>query len=114
MGSYQMDSYDQRYERRAYQKPLKPGADNFVRESFRQNNFWLRIMQEHALFIRLGLPCDETKLIREAEKLEELFKGLRAELRRLPHNRRLLELLMIRLLRPWERLLITRALSWKG
>jgi len=86
MGSYENTDGDQRYERQSYQRPSKPGADNFVRESFRQNNFWLRIMQEHALFIRLGLPCDEVKLIREAEKLQELFKGLRAELRRLPQK----------------------------
>lgn len=84
MGSYRYDGGDQRYESKSHQVPTKPGADNFVRESFRQNSFWLRIMQEHALFIRLGLPCDETALIREAEKLEELFRGLRAELRRLP------------------------------
>ena len=32
---------------------------NFIEESLRQNKFWLRIMKEHALFIRLGLPCDE-------------------------------------------------------
>lgn len=41
-------------------------------------------MQEHALFIRLGLPCDETELIKEAIRLEELFRGLREALRRLP------------------------------
>lgn len=58
--------------------------DFFIRESFRQNNFWLRIMQEHALFIRLGLPCDETGLIKKAIRLEELFRELREALRRLP------------------------------
>lgn len=82
MDSYLIGSSDQR-EHRTYPKP---GAEYFVRESFRQNNFWLRIMQEHALFIRLGLPCDEPELIRDAEKLEELFKRLRAELRKLPHK----------------------------
>ena len=29
--------------------------------------FWLEIMQEHALFIKLGLPADNSELIREAE-----------------------------------------------
>jgi len=82
MDSYLIGSSDQR-EHRTYPKP---GAEYFVRESFRQNNFWLRIMQEHALLIRLGLPCDEPELIRDAEKLEELFKRLRAELRKLPHK----------------------------
>lgn len=59
-------------------------SSRFIKESFRQNNFWLRIMQEHALFIRLGLPCDETALINEAMRLEELFRKLREALRRLP------------------------------
>ena len=57
---------------------------NFVKESLRQNRFWLRIMQEHALFIRLGLPCDETQLIAESEELEQLFHNLRVALKRLP------------------------------
>ncbi|MGR6836631.1 DUF2935 domain-containing protein [Syntrophomonas erecta] len=59
----------------------------FVKESLRQNRFWLRIMQEHSLFIRLGLPCDETQLIREAEQFEQLFFNLRATLKRLPATR---------------------------
>lgn len=59
-------------------------STRFIKESFRQNNFWLRIMQEHALFIRLGLPCDETALINEAMRLQELFRKLREALRRLP------------------------------
>ena len=87
MDSYRHDSHyghDEHKPSRGQHWQTDAGA--FVRESFRQNNFWLRIMQEHALFIRLGLPCDETALIREAEKLEELFRELRAELRRLPHK----------------------------
>lgn len=35
-------------------------------------------MQEHALFIRLGLPCDATELIKRAKGLEDLFAQLRA------------------------------------
>ncbi len=50
----------------------------FINESLRQNRFWLRIMQEHALFIRLGLPCDATELIKRAKRLEDLFAQLRA------------------------------------
>ena len=49
---------------------------NFIEVSLRENRFWLRIMAEHALFIRLGLPCDETELINEARKLERLFRNL--------------------------------------
>jgi hypothetical protein len=42
----------------------------------RQVRFWLRIMKEHALFIRLGLPCEEEALRREAQCFYELFEGL--------------------------------------
>jgi len=49
---------------------------NFIKESLRQNRFWLRIMKEHALFIRLGLPCDRVDLINEARDLEILFGNL--------------------------------------
>lgn len=38
--------------------------------------FWLRIMKEHALFIKLGLPCDQTELICEAEKFMKRFAEL--------------------------------------
>ena len=56
---------------------------NFVEESLRQNLFWLRIMKEHALFIRLGLPCDREGLIVEARDLEELFGELLEKARNL-------------------------------
>jgi hypothetical protein len=89
-----MDNYDsryQRYEPRDNQgKTSSDAGDFFVKESIRQNSFWLRIMHEHTLFIRLGLPCDETALIREARELEELFRGLREELKRLPHRQQAL------------------------
>ena len=86
MGSYKNDSCYPRRDHKPDQVHMQTNTDKFIRESFRQNSFWLRIMQEHALFIRLGLPCDETALIREAQRLEDLFKELRAELRRLPHK----------------------------
>ncbi|MTI79564.1 MAG: DUF2935 domain-containing protein [Firmicutes bacterium] len=60
---------------------------NFVKESLRQNRFWLRIMQEHALFIRLGLPCDANDLIDRAKKLEELFAKLRMRANETPKNK---------------------------
>lgn len=42
--------------------------------------FWSRIMQEHALFILLGLPCDQPKLQEEAKFFINLFSGLRKRL----------------------------------
>jgi hypothetical protein len=41
-----------------------------------QIRFWLRIMKEHALFIKLGLPCDQTELIREADQFYAVFADL--------------------------------------
>jgi hypothetical protein len=38
--------------------------------------FWLRIMKEHSLFIKLGLPCDQTELICEAEEFYAVFADL--------------------------------------
>lgn len=41
--------------------------------------FWLRIMREHALFISIGLPCDQTVLIREAQRFIAVFARLQEE-----------------------------------
>lgn len=38
--------------------------------------FWLRIMKEHSLFIKLGLPCDQTDLISEAQEFYDIFEKL--------------------------------------
>ena len=37
--------------------------------------FWTRILMEHALFIRLGLPADEPELAAEAEALQKNFNS---------------------------------------
>ena len=60
--------------------------DQFIQESLRQNLFWLRIMKEHALFIRLGLPCDEEALRLEAQQLENEFAQLLEEARKIAKN----------------------------
>lgn len=44
--------------------------------------FWTGIMKDHSMFIAGGLPCDRTDLIREAQKLEERFAALEAQLNR--------------------------------
>lgn len=56
--------------------PTPPFKNSFIRESLRQNLFWLRIMMEHALFIRLGLPCEDVDLIAEAQELQDAFGAL--------------------------------------
>jgi len=44
--------------------------------------FWSRIMEEHALFIKLGLPADEPGLRAEAQEFIEIFRDLRNRLER--------------------------------
>ncbi|WP_170292147.1 DUF2935 domain-containing protein [Heliobacterium mobile] len=41
--------------------------------------FWLRIMMEHALFMRLGFPCTEADLIRQATQYQRAFEELLKE-----------------------------------
>jgi len=61
----------------AFNSFWKTGEETeFINESLRQNLFWLRILKEHSIFIRLGLPCNEKALIAESEKLENAFDRL--------------------------------------
>lgn len=39
--------------------------------------YWTRIMQEHSLFLRIGMPNDRPDLIMEAQQLYERFTDLR-------------------------------------
>lgn len=50
-------------------QPLEPLNIEEVR-------FWLDIMQEHAVFIKAGLPCDRTDLINEAQSFMREFETL--------------------------------------
>jgi len=38
--------------------------------------FWLRIMKEHSLFMKLGFACSDVKLIRQAEEFYAIFENL--------------------------------------
>ncbi|HHV78891.1 MAG TPA: DUF2935 domain-containing protein [Firmicutes bacterium] len=44
--------------------------------------FWTRIMREHAMFIKLGLPFDRPDLIREAQALEQRLLDLEERVNR--------------------------------
>lgn len=44
--------------------------------------FWTRIMKEHALFIKLGLPADQPELSEEAQKFIDRFQMLQNRLSR--------------------------------
>lgn len=53
-------------------KEVKP----FVPLNLHEVRFWLRIMKEHSLFIKLGFPCDQTDLINEAQGFYDVFEDL--------------------------------------
>lgn len=48
--------------------------------NMRRVQFWLRIMKEHALFMKLGFACSDTELIREAEEFFNVFEDLEKRL----------------------------------
>lgn len=54
--------------------------------------FWLHIMEEHALFIKTGLPADKTDLIEEAAAFEREFKALRVRADKLTSEKKFAEL----------------------
>ena len=78
---------------------------DFIDESLRLNIFWLRIMKEHALFIRQGLPCEETALIREAQQLEQLFSNLLMRAKGTPRVRRAVEALNAEVIEALDRII---------
>ena len=55
--------------------------------------FWLRIMQEHALFINAGLPCDQTDLIDEAQAFNQEFGSLRTRAESVKNDKKFTELI---------------------
>lgn len=53
-----------------------PEVQPYACPNMKEICFWLRIMKEHSLFIKLGLPCDQEQLIQEAEKFYRVFEDL--------------------------------------
>lgn len=51
-------------------------ANAFVVRSLDEIRFWSRIMKEHSLFIRLGLRCEDTRLIQEANHFYSVFESI--------------------------------------
>ncbi|HHT02188.1 MAG TPA: DUF2935 domain-containing protein [Firmicutes bacterium] len=51
-------------------------SDNLMRDA----RFWTRIMREHALFIKIGLPEDQTELRERANYFIERFRSLEERL----------------------------------
>jgi hypothetical protein len=48
-------------------------TSQFVKNSLEENRFWLRIMMEHAFFLRLGFPKSATVLIKQAKEFQDIF-----------------------------------------
>ena len=44
--------------------------------NMRRVQFWLRIMKEHSLFMKLGFACSDTELICQAEEFYNVFEDL--------------------------------------
>lgn len=51
-------------------------SDGFVTRSLAEIRFWSRIMKEHSLFLKLGFYCDDTNLIKEADRFYAIFEGI--------------------------------------
>ena len=66
-------------------KPLEP-------LNLEEIKFWLEIMEEHALFIKAGLPNEEQELIAEAQGFYQQFKDLRLRAERVQNDRKFNEL----------------------
>ena len=54
--------------------PLVHG--DFISDSIENNLFWLQIMMEHAIFMRLGFACINIDLINEAQQFEQAYADL--------------------------------------
>ncbi|EIW17444.1 MULTISPECIES: DUF2935 domain-containing protein [Pelosinus] len=54
--------------------------------------FWIRIMEEHALFIKSGLPCECEDLIDDAQAFYQEFESLRVRAERLQNDKKFMEL----------------------
>jgi len=49
--------------------------EEYMARSLEENQFWLRIMMEHAFFLRSGFPPDATRLIKQAAQFEDIFEA---------------------------------------
>ncbi|HBV85611.1 MAG TPA: hypothetical protein DEF42_02920 [Desulfosporosinus sp.] len=59
---------------RTNQEVIPLSDSEFVERSLEENQFWLRIMMEHAMFLRNGFPPDAQELISQALHFEEAFE----------------------------------------
>ncbi|MDR3592465.1 MAG: DUF2935 domain-containing protein [Negativicutes bacterium] len=75
----------------------RPSVPNVKRQvvpplNLEELKFWLRILEEHALFIQAGLPCDSTGLINEAETFRQELCSLLTQLDGVNSQRRFAQL----------------------
>jgi hypothetical protein len=80
--------------------------------------FWLRIMEEHAVFIRAALPCDQNDLIGDAKNFQQEFKNLRTKVEKVQSEKKFAELIsqiccILKEYIRYKRLLLSYALTGK-
>jgi len=66
--------------------PVAIAQSDFINDSLDNNLFWLQIMMEHAIFMRLGFACVNIDLIREAERYEQAYLKLLNQAKRIVSN----------------------------
>jgi hypothetical protein len=81
----QTDTGGEKMHRQEFSEPIEERllSEAFVVRSIEENQFWTRIMKEHALFLKQGFDPDDTRLIREAEHFYALFTEIEAQARSL-------------------------------
>jgi hypothetical protein len=57
---------------------------DFVALSLKETRFWLRIMKEHLLFLKLGFTVNDTELVKEADRLYSVFAKLEEQANAFP------------------------------
>jgi hypothetical protein len=66
-----------------YSPGLEISDEEFTSRSLEENRFWLRIMMEHAFFLKISLPGDAMELVNKAKHYEQAFE---AQLHRALHE----------------------------
>lgn len=74
-------------------KPPVSGSQAIPMPNLEELKFWLDIMQEHALFIKTGLPCDQGEWIREADTYYEELGNLKRRANKVSGDKKFMELI---------------------
>ena len=74
--------------------PVQPNDSRQVTTvNLEELKFWLSIMQEHALFIKAGLPADRKEAIQQAQEFYRCFGALLAKVNTISSDKKFSELI---------------------